>query len=1319
MTVTGRRAQRYGLAGLLLLALVVVAGGAALAGEVRLEVRRETGFGRLVLRAEPLPESTVDVKSTILIAHFAQPVEVDLSSLAEKLPDYVSIARRDPDGKGFRVALKQAFKVNSIPAGNRLVIDILGTSWNGPPPGLPRDIVEELAAEAAAARKQAEELARRDALDMRPLQLEVFHANHPTFSRIQFDWNRYVGAQFTRRGNEVTVAFDGVAKTALAPLTVQPPKGLVSIRQEVADRQLRIIMMIDSGIGVRAFREGNKYVVDLTRPEQSSLSEIEKKLRAAAGHEPSGKAGSEEINLAAEPPDAQAQAAGPPPLRPQRRPHQATPAKPHTGEETKRDADRALAPSASMAPPAPAVAAEPPAAPHEAKADAAVAAKAPEPISAPPEPHPDAPAQPSPTAAAPAADSPPAEALAPVAKPTEAEAPVQEEPQPRLHAAAAPPQTQPAAAPAAEPQPAEAPAPPIEAQAPVAMPAEAEARAQEEPQPQPRPQAAAPVMASPSPAAGPPATAGPVDAIQVARTDNSVQLRFPFNKEAVAAAIFQRGRRLWVLIDDPRPVDIAALKAQLGGVVNDAKRSETAGGQIFEFQLSGPWLSSVSKRDVNWSVSIGDLVTGLSEAVEMTRRTTDKGQPEVLVALQPSGRLHFIRDTESGDDLAVVTATAPARHVRNYREFVDFQVFNTIHGVVVRPLADDVSVQLEPDGVHIARVGGLRLSGQAMGKAAAGASGGGAVTPAAGSRSGEGGEGNRRTAARKLVFRDDTDGSMKEFVQRTLKLERQAANFKGRVHKDSLLQLAHHWLAHGFGPESAGILELLRSEHEEVEQDPVFKLMHGMSQVLLDRPKLAMRSLENGQLEDNPHASLWRGMAAYQLHDYERAQLEFKRGASAINDYTVEQQAAFRLAAAEAALERNVLDEAGAELDKLPDAGATAVQQATARFLEGRLMERQNRPQEAIRMYSDVISFDIEPAASRAAYHLVDLRLRVGEIKPSEAIDTLERLSIAWRGDDTELMALSRLADLYVEESRYEDAFNLMETALRAYPEKPMALALQDRMKQQFRDLFLNGKADNIPPIKALALFYDHKQLTPPGRLGDEMIRLLTDRLVAVDLLDKASELLEHQVSRRLKGAGRAQVAIRLAMIQLMQHQPKKALDTLYKTSQPNLPAQVKQARKILEARAFADLGRSGAVLELLGDDSSEEGEQIKSLALWNAQSWGAAGEQYEKALKERWQDANELTPEERNQVLRAAIAYTLGGDALGAQRIRDKFAAKMAGGSDAAAFAVITDPLQAKGDVITKMARDIADIDTLEAFVKAFRQRFDKTGGPQSTSAF
>ena len=58
-----------------------------------------------------------------------------------------------------------------------------------------------------------------------------------------------------------------------------------------------------------------------------------------------------------------------------------------------------------------------------------------------------------------------------------------------------------------------------------------------------------------------------------------------------------------------------------------------------------------------------------------------------------------------------------------------------------------------------------------------------------------------------------------------------------------------------------------------------------------------------------------------------------------------------------------------------------------------------------------------------------------------------------------------------------------------------------------FRRLYRDGAADDAPPVRALGLYEEFRELTPPGAEGERMVRRLADRLAKVDLLDEAAEL--------------------------------------------------------------------------------------------------------------------------------------------------------------------------------------------------------------------
>jgi len=302
---------------------------------------------------------------------------------------------------------------------------------------------------------------------------------------------------------------------------------------------------------------------------------------------------------------------------------------------------------------------------------------------------------------------------------------------------------------------------------------------------------------------------------------------------------------------------------------------------------------------------------------------------------------------------------------------------------------------------------------------------------------------------------------------------------------------------------------------------------------------------------------------------------------------------------------------------------------------------------------------------------------------------------------------------LYAEDGRYRDAFQVMRSALTTYPRSEMTRRIQDEAAAAFDLLFLGGKGDSLPAIDALSLFYDFRELTPVGRRGDEMIRKLADRLVAVDLLDQAAELLQHQVDNRLHGAARAQVAVRLSVIYLIARKPDRALAVLRATRSADLPNELRNQRLLIEARAQSDVGRPDVALEVIANLNGPETERLRADIMWKARRWSEASEQMEKMLSDRWRDFTPLTEPERADVMRAAIGYALGEDMIGLDRFRTKYAPKMAEGPDRRAFEVVTAPFNTNAPEFGDIARVVAATDTLEAFLRDIRARFPETTGP------
>ena len=222
----------------------------------------------------------------------------------------------------------------------------------------------------------------------------------------------------------------------------------------------------------------------------------------------------------------------------------------------------------------------------------------------------------------------------------------------------------------------------------------------------------------------------------------------------------------------------------------------------------------------------------------------------------------------------------------------------------------------------------------------------------------------------------------------------------------------------------------------------------------------------------------------------------------------------------------------------------------------------------------------------------------------------------------------------------------------------------------------------------------------------------MADRLIDVDLLDHASELLEHQIANRIKGAARAQVAAHLAMVHLMNRKPALSLRAIGRTRQPNLPQKVKEARDVLEARSLAELGRVEGAIDILDRLKTVGVDRLKADAYWNAQQWSKSGYQLEKMIGPRWNEEKPLTEYERQDVLKAAISYALAEDQFALNRLRKKFYSKMINTIDAETFLVITNSTKKGGTEYNRLAKDIIEASTLDAFMRQYYKRYGKSFG-------
>src|SRR5262249_34838656 len=95
-----------------------------------------------------------------------------------------------------------------------------------------------------------------------------------------------------------------------------------------------------------------------------------------------------------------------------------------------------------------------------------------------------------------------------------------------------------------------------------------------------------------------------------------------------------------------------------------------------------------------------------------------------------------------------------------------------------------------------------------------------------------------------------------------------------------------------------------------------------------------------------------------------------------------------------------------------------------------------------------------------------------------------------------------------------------------------------------------------------------------------------------------------------------------------------------------------------------------------------------------------------EEILGERWNGDTALTAEDRDMVMRAAVAYSLANDQTALDGLRNHYNAKMTESPDGKSFAVVTEKIDSQGVAFRDLAGKIATVDALQAFMVDFKKR-------------
>jgi tetratricopeptide (TPR) repeat protein len=823
---------------------------------------------------------------------------------------------------------------------------------------------------------------------------------------------------------------------------------------------------------------------------------------------------------------------------------------------------------------------------------------------------------------------------------------------------------------------------------PEAPPAPKVAEAAPAPAPEPAPRAP---RANPIPAGGVVRAVAEIAGPQVS-------LRFDWAKPA-GAAVFRRGEAIWIVFDAPATLDIA--KAPKG--VSQYSKIQTFKGRDYSaVRLVAPRSMPVAVvgEGASWTLRLGPGPRDEPGKITV-QRDSEAAEAALTAVVAGATAPIWLDDPAVGDRIAVVTALSPAKGLTARRDYVEMALLPTFQGLAIEPYATDLQVLAEGDLVRIGRPSGLALSPAS-------------VT----ARVADAGESGAPKAAGMPGLIDDTwaktgpGGFMPRYAALT-----EAAAEEGAKGKDASTEarmaLARFLIGAELAHEAIGVLNATARERGTIAGEAEFRGLRGIARVMAGRDKEAETDFASPVLGDDPSIAVWRGYLAARNGQWSDARAKFQQGAIAIGQFSPVWKARFLRADAEAAIELGDLAAGQRRIDEALKETLPSAEQLAIRLVQAKLFEKQGSPKRALGLYTAIGTAPLDQLATPALLRATALKLELGQITPVQAAAAYDGLRYRWRGGATELETIRTLGQLYLAQGRYREALEALRSAGTRLPDLPQAVALQEDLASAFRSLFLDGLADGLEPIQALALFQDFQELTPIGADGDLMVRKMARRLVDVDLLSNAARLLQWQVDNRLDGVPRAQVATDLALIQLMDRKPEQALAAINNSRITTLPLALNVERRVITARSLMALGRLDAAEEILEQDNTPESREVKAEIAWKGRNWAVAGALFEAGLGDRWKSPLPLRPDEEGRLLRAGVAYSLAGDEAALGRLRERFDGFVEQSRNPEALRVAFAAADGGSLTANDFSRAVADNEGFAGWVARMKQKFRDSPSP------
>ena len=703
--------------------------------------------------------------------------------------------------------------------------------------------------------------------------------------------------------------------------------------------------------------------------------------------------------------------------------------------------------------------------------------------------------------------------------------------------------------------------------------------------------------------------------VGLSESKGALQMTFPFKAKDVGASVFARGSDLWVVFDSRQDFYIPA-----NGNIASWKQYTDLNNTILKITLQKNLTAQVSKDGANWRIKLSSSASKLQTALT----TEVKGDSLLFVNdINKVSQIILVRDPDVGDLLAIAPIPAVGVGIAKERGMVDYKILSSSQGLAISLISEDVKVSYSAKEKAVEIVSSYKMPEKTTGATS------GAdlktILPLT----------NSKMLGDDFLFEENL------LTRAIVSSKDDATTFNAQY------DLAQFYFSAEMYHEALGMLTLA----EKTDATRMTGLTPGLTKavsMVMTGDNIDARTVFadlKSNYKNSPsiaEVNIWDRYNEFKLGSHPES-IGVLDNKYLMAQYCDEFYWQLMFAEMEIASERKNF--------KLIDGLLSAARSSddlhinnNLKFYKSQYYYLQGQTNLAEQLLKEI---EGKPANGHdfmmADLQLVKILYEQRKLDWISAVQRLHELRFTWRGGSLELKLLTSLALAYKQNGDVINAIRTYKYIIDAFGKQGNNnFFVTSQIVELYNRIFLSDEMQELDDFTVIALFYEFKDYTPIGADGDRAVLGIARRMLNLDLLDMAIDILQHQVTYRLRGVDRIITANHLALVYLMDKKPADALRVMAETDKENTNFAGYKQRNELKAKALIDLGKYQEALDYMKDDPSEDAVALRSEAYFKANRWSDYIALIEPVIKKEITAGDVIKGDDSQDVLRLAISYSM-----------------------------------------------------------------------------